>query len=293
MLVACLPGVNRENLRDTVRDLHTEVFNLRGASGGRDAYEGLLAYLQWASKAAQVLGNQITTTDIDRLVLTRRYELLLSGVGSLLGTVHVTEPLVNRLVSIELDQRIAAFDEALKALDQQIDRWSGPEEFVLPDTSVYIEHPQKLEELDFAPMIPVREEPIHVLVPIAVVDELDGLKQSKDRTVRWRAGYTLAVLDRVFERPTEPTRLRESDFSALDSGGIPRGEVTMELVFDPPGHVRLSITDDEIIDRSLAVEPLAGRKITLLTYDTGQSTRARAEGLRVVKLTSPIGDEPR
>jgi len=50
------------------------------------------------------------------------------------------------------------------------------------------------------------------------------------------------------------------------------------------GHVRLPITDDEIIDRVLAVQPLAGRKITLLTYDTGQSTRARNAGLQVRKL---------
>jgi hypothetical protein len=45
------------------------------------------------------------------------------------------------------------------------------------------------------------------------------------------------------------------------------------LVFDPLGHVRLLSNDDEIIDRALAIEPLADRKVTLLTYDTGQSTR--------------------
>jgi hypothetical protein len=68
--------------------------------------------------------------------------------------------------------------------------------------------------------------------------------------------------------------------------------VTIEIVFDPPGHVRLPIGDDEIVDRCLAIEPLAGRKVTLLTYDTGQSTRARAAGLAVKKLTTPIGEEP-
>jgi hypothetical protein len=29
---------------------------------------------------------------------------------------------------------------------------------------------------------------------------------------------------------------------------------------------------------------MAGRSVTLLTYDTGQSTRARATGLKVIKL---------
>jgi hypothetical protein len=50
----------------------------------------------------------------------------------------------------------------------------------------------------------------------------------------------------------------------------------MELVFDQPRHSRLPVNDDEIVDRVLAFEPLAGRDITLLTYDAGQSARARA-----------------
>ena len=69
---------------------------------------------------------------------------------------------------------------------------------------------------------------------------------------------------------------------------IPSGEgggCTVEIVFDPPGHVRLPINDDELIDRILAIQPLAGRQVTLLTYDTGQSTRARAAGLPAKKLT--------
>jgi len=129
-------------------------------------------------------------------------------------------------------------------------------------------------------------------VPIAVVDELDGLKKSKDKHVRWRARHTLAVLDRVFATSPWPALLVPEDFSALGTGGLPRGQVTIELVFDPPGHVRLPITDDEIIDRALAIQPLAGRQVTLLTYDTGQSTRARNAGLRATKLTQPDEDQP-
>lgn len=79
---------------------------------------------------------------------------------------------------------------------------------------------------------------------------------------------------------------------AMAAGGIQRSDVTMELLFDPPGHVRLPIDDDEIVDRALAVEPLAGRKVKFLTYDTGQSTRARNAGLQVVKLTKDFGKEP-
>jgi hypothetical protein len=66
----------------------------------------------------------------------------------------------------------------------------------------------------------------------------------------------------------------------------------IELVVDPLGYVRLAINDDETIGRALAIELLADRKVTLLTYDTGQSTRARNAGLQVIKLSKEIGDEP-
>ena len=92
------------------------------------------------------------------------------------------------------------------------------------------------------------------------------------------ARYTLAVLDRLFADGPGRARLRKGDVTP-GPDGLTRSEVTIELVFDPPGHVRLAIDDDEIIDRALAVEPLADRKVTLVTYDTGQSTRARNAGL--------------
>jgi hypothetical protein len=291
MLVTPLPGTGRDNLLRTLREIHSAVFNLRGGGRPGPAQGRLTEYLEWATLAVQQLGNQITAADLERLVLTRGYERLLSGVGSMTGLDVDTQRVLNGLLSLELTQRVDAFDDAIKALDAQIKRWSRPGTFVVADTSVYIEHEDKLEDLDFARLLKIWEDPVHVLVPIVVVDELDALKRSKTNYERWRAGYTLAVLDRVFASSTGPARLRAEDFSALGSGGIPRGEVTIELVFDPPGHVRLPINDDEIIDRALVIQPLAGREVTLLTYDTGQSTRARAAGLRVHKLTRPIGDE--
>jgi predicted ribonuclease YlaK len=200
---------------------------------------------------------------------------------------------VNGLLSTELDQRTAAFEAAHTALDTQIKYWSQPGCFVVLDTSVYITHPDKLEDTDFAALLDVRGEPVHILVPIVVVDELDGLKKRGQRNVPWRASYTLAVLDRVLAGTTGAARLREEDFSALRTGGLPRGEVTIEVLLDPPGHVRLPINDDEIIDRALTAQPLTGRALTLVTYDTGQSIRARSAGLRVRKLTIEIGDEPK
>jgi hypothetical protein len=267
--------------------VHTDVGNLAGGGGNGSAQDRVAAYLEWVTNSVRQLSNQISAADLDRLVLTRGYDRLLATAGTMTGTDVATQRVLNGMVKLELSQRTEAFAAAVKALDAQIQRWAMRGVFAAADTSFYIEHTNKLEDADFRPLLQIWEDPVHLLVPIAVVDELDGLKKAKDAAVRGRARYTLAVLDRVFATSPGPAALIPEDFSVLGTGGLPRGQVTAELVFDPPGHVRLPITDDEIIDRLLTLQPLAGREITLLTYDTGQSTRARNAGLPARKLTPP------
>ncbi len=53
----------------------------------------------------------------------------------------------------------------------------------------------------------------------------------------------------------------------------------------------MAINDDEIVDRALACERFVD-DLTVITYDTGQSQRARAAGLKVKKLPTDLGEEP-
>ncbi|MEV4058391.1 PIN domain-containing protein [Amycolatopsis sp. NPDC049688] len=294
VLVTPRPGVDRENLLRALQSARDAAFNLQGGGSG-SAFDRLIAYLNWASDAVSVLHGQVSDLDLDRLVLTKRYEQLLAGVGNLAGTHTVT--VVNLLVSLELKQRVEAFDEAIATLRRHIQRWSQSDLFVVADTGFYINHPVKLEEIDLAEVVDFYSGPIHLLFPMVVVDELDGLKQHKDRHVRWRAGYTLAVLDRLLQDGKEAARLRDADSEIQRTTGVRRGEVNVEILSDPRGHVRLPIDDDEIVDRAAATQTIAcpptiGRKLVLLTYDTGQATRGRRAGLDVRKLSQPLeGDD--
>jgi PIN domain len=189
-----------------LQSVYTDAYNLRGGGGAvQNGYERLLAYVEWTSEAVRMLGNQIGNGDLDRLVLTERYRLLLAGlVGTMTSTERSVQRVVNGLVSLELDERVADFEAAIKSLQGQIARWSAYGHYAVPDTSFYIHHKDKLTEVDFGPLIDVWQSEVTVLVPIVIVDELDRLKASKDKDkrVRWRAGYTLAVLDRLFaDRP--------------------------------------------------------------------------------------------
>lgn len=281
MLVRPLPGVDREHLHDTLRRVTFDVGNL----GGGTAFDRLLAYLTWASDAAQALGSVISAGDVNRLVWTRNYDRLLTCLEYTQG--HA-QRVVNGLLNLELRERVRAFEAALGDVGDTITRWSQPGSFLVLDTGFYLNVPRadpdanyNLRDVDLAALSDTRGA-IHVIVPIVVVDELDGLKQGGSRHTRWRAGHTLGVFDEIFRPAKGRTALLRPGRDLL------RGEVTAEIVLDPPGHIRLPIVDDEIIDRAVAVQDMAARPVTLLTYDTGQATRAANANLPVVKLSMPL-----
>lgn len=151
-------------------------------------------------------------------------------------------------------------------------------------------HPQELKDTDLAQLTaPVTPGwAVHVLVPLLVVDELDRLK--RDSQARTRARVALKMLNDVFARVSEDrtmSLLRKADDTPGPDGLPGLGPITMELLFDPPNHERLPDPDAEIVDRALAVQSLAGRPVTMVTYDISMALRARYAGLKVVSPPYP------
>lgn len=287
MLVTIYPGANRDDVLSTLRDIAAKVHDAGNVHG--PAHARVTAYLEWATNSVRMLEHRVSTADIDRLVLTRGYERLLATAGALTGADVGTQRVLNGLVDHEIQQRSQTLEEAIRDLDAQGRRWPQGSAYAVADTSFYIEHDDKLRDIDFAPLLPGAwlDKPVTVIVPIIVLDELDGLKRRGGTThVKWRASYTLAVLDDIFAKPGTQAILRQP---AADGT---RGAVLMDILYDPPRHERLPINDDEIIDRALAAQGLAGTPITLLTFDTSQAARARHAGLAVNKIAKPLGDEP-
>jgi len=193
------------------------------------------------------------------------------------------------LVRQEIERQGELLAEAIKDLQEQILRWPPDYLYAVADTSFYIEHEDKLEDIDLAPLLDSvwLDKRVTLIVPVIILDELDGLKQrGPTQHAKWRASYTLGVFDRIFAKPGSQGVLRQP---AADRT---RGGVLADLLFDPPRHERLPIPDDEIIDRALAARALTGTEVTLLTFDTSQAARARLAGLAVNKLTRPLGEEP-
>ncbi|MFJ8437492.1 PIN domain-containing protein [Kitasatospora griseola] len=296
MQLSLLPGVNRDDALQALRKVSEDVNNLYTGSNRYDAGGLLLAYLEWTSNAIYRLERVFSPTDIDRLVFTRRYEQLLAGASDL-GAAHLAR-VTDQLVHLELSQRARDFEAAADELRATIHRWERWGRFahnVAFDTSVFIQHPNKLEDIEFHALPGVGDpySSFCLIVPMAVIDELDRLKESGKSHTRWRAGYSLAILDKIFadSRLTRAALHAPSEHQIIN-GLRPIQHVTVELLFDPPHHVRLPNPDDEIVDRVLAAQPFIDDKVTLFTYDTGQSSRARVAKLPFRKLSMPSEPEP-
>lgn len=279
MLLTPRPGVNLDNLLQILDSTRTAASNLWSGGGPGTARERLLSYLEWAGTAARMLGYQISEADLRALVLNRRYELLLSSMSGLASTDTPVQRVVNDLVRLELEGRVKDFDEAITTLKAYKERWSNAGDLLVLDTNFYVEHPKEVQDADLAGLTAATTpgSKMHVLVPLLVVDELDRLK--RDNQARSRARTALKTLNTVFAHVSEnqPVGRLRDDAPTL-------GPVTMELLFDPPAHERLPDPDAEIVDRALAVQNMAGRPVTMVTYDTSMAFRARQVGLKDLLL---------
>ena len=72
MLITPQPGTDDRRLLDSLRSVHRSVTVLRGAGGPAEADKRLLAYLDWANVAVQMLAKQISDADLHILVLTKQ-----------------------------------------------------------------------------------------------------------------------------------------------------------------------------------------------------------------------------
>ena len=288
MLLTPRPGVGLDDLIQALDSIGTEASNLQGGGGGPTAHMRLLAYLEWAGRAARMLHGRISDKDLASLVLNRRYELLLASAGALASSDVQVARVVNDLVSQELTERVDDFEGAITTLKMYKERWRNVGDLLVLDTCFYVEHPDELPDADLARLTAATTSGLamHVLVPLLVVDELDRLK--RDNQARSRARTALRTLDEVFKNVSDEHsmgRLRDDSSPGL-------GPVTMELLFDPPDHERLPDNDAEIVDRVLAVQISSRRDVTMVTYDKSMALRARHQGLKDLWLPHPPAPQP-
>lgn len=271
------PGVTGQRLLDVLDFLNLSAVNF--AAGVHDPYGMVSAYLKWGIEGQRMAHGTLATSDLERLVLTRRYWAVAQNPA------HTAE--TNAAIGEEMTTRRNDLEAARDALRKTLDSWAPmpgyePSVLVIPDTNVLMKRDHRSADFDWHGLVSdcVRTmTPITVVVPIAVIDELDNLKRGNSET-RTNARHALKYLSHHLG--TDPTH-----WAYLKPPTTDRGPVSLRVLFDPSAHIRLAIMDDEIIDRAAAIGSLLGRHTVFVTYDTAAAFRASAAGLKVQLLEDP------
>ncbi|WP_284989493.1 PIN domain-containing protein [Arthrobacter sp. efr-133-TYG-120] len=266
----------------------TSLSHLRGEleniqSGPDQPSEWRKRYIYWTNEASRLLRGQIRQAQLEHLVTSHRYWTLLSM--DVLGVNEETDRLLVSVIRTEVRERITEFDAAIKSLEQELDLWKNLDAPVVAvlDTNVLHEHHDQLsafpwnERLDLHP-----NRDLLLVVPIAVVDELDNQKLSNQKSadgttpLRTRARAALKTLDGLLQPDTVTNLAKRS---------VPDGcsAVYIRLLNNDLEHGALDDADSEIIDRALTLQPFS-REVLVVTYDSAMAFRARHFGLKATKL---------
>lgn len=284
MTLRPLPGVGATTLIGRLQDAHAQLETVRGSFPlASDRYIG---YLRWANGQVRVLRTIVTSSSVDTLVTTPRHWVLQTLDPSTMGNT------LGDLVDLEIEQQLTTFDGAVARLRDEARRHAEVDVLFVLDTNALIHTRAAFDHLPWGRLAPDAAH-VRLVIPLVVIDELDGLKRrgqgkvvEESRTagarsgapledVRSRARTTLRTLDLLFDEPAATPE--------ITLAGHETSRVSVAMHIEERDHVRFPDADSEIIDQALEVGALAARPVKIVTSDTGMALRARAAGLETVQ----------
>lgn len=293
-MVSLRPDASVQNAIGHLDALANKAHTILGSAS--DAVGAFNAYLSWSVEAMRTLRTVLDAESVISLLETTGFRL-----------IHAADPgayshaALGQLVRTELDAQVRTLDEVKKSLRAELLRWEFRGAMTLEpsvhigvlDTNVLMLHGQHLPERDWNGLLDVRVgQPIVLVIPQAVIRELDRLKRAngkmrvggKEYEQRDLARRALRTINHAFPEQQTTYGLRERATT---------GEVVsilrLVLQLDDLRHEALPDADAEIIDRALSLVPF-GKSVTLLTGDTSMRFRAEHAGLHAVEPTW-AGDE--
>jgi len=261
------PGVSAVRLADVVGQVSTDVATARGLGGTRA--ERLTRYRTWSDQAVELLEPLVDRAVLRELVTTPRYWAL-----------HALDPTLPptalSAVDVELDGCARRFERLEQHVREDVARYRPVVRQVVADTNVYLHGERTFDHDDWAGLCGAGDfGEVTLFVPLLVLDELDQAKLSNKDDVRSRARLTLKVLRHRLSPSGQRQKLHPDN---------PEDRVHVQLVLDPPRHVRLERADDELVRVTRALQDYSNHPVAFATQDVGAQFRAEAQGLRVVEF---------
>jgi hypothetical protein len=151
-----------------------------------------------------------------------------------------------------------------------------PGTILVVDTNVLM-HAYALDEISWKKNLKIaRDETLRIMVPLAVVDELDRKKFEGGPSQLKKANDAIRSLRalRGDAGPDIPSIRNAKDGTVF----------TLEIPRDDIGRKRSTVTDDEVRDFALFAEQIIGRPAKVIMWDMGAELRCKRSDLDVVWL---------
>jgi rRNA-processing protein FCF1 len=263
-------GVTVEQAIEGLSGIITESQQPRNMGQPAELRLKLNTYLNWVYGAQTRLRLLFSDTDLEDSLLTRAYwHVSMTSVPP--------SPELGRLVDEELvfqagHPGIPGDTGRLGEAADRLRQWRRLAErggrICVPDTNVLLRY-TRFDQLPWRER--VGQLAVRLIIPLAIVDELDNKKYARREEFQQRAREMLALIDR-YE-------------TAAPDAYVPLQEgVTFEILPDEPGHFRAASTDQEILERCEFLTQVTGTPAILVTGDSGVRINARARGIEVIKL---------
>jgi hypothetical protein len=264
-----LPGAAPEQARAAIQQLKIELGNRRGGGWGQSAVIARDEYLRAIESAELRLRSFFVGEWWLHQLQTERYW----HIRELTESSARPFPLIGD----EVEWQLAWCDRILAELDALIREDAAADTTAaraVLDTNVYL-HFRPIGEIDW--LAQLGQPAVRLLLPIAVLGELDNQKNGGRARLRARAAKRLASFRGLLAgrgRGRGPADLRQG--------------VSLEVVLDPPGHVPCPNTDEEVMIVAQRLADRRGGPVLLVTGDLSMQLRAEARGLTVVELPDDL-----
>jgi PIN domain-containing protein len=255
-----------------VRQVRGELTNTNGGNSAADRKD---RFLRWCNNwATPQLGNHFPDT-----------EGIFTAIEETFRRLALAPPMSEFELNTMLARDWQAWDRRLEHLASELESLRSftarPGRITVLDTSALMEGVPFTEYDWHALRSDLAAGPIRLVVPILVIEELDGLKRTRDRQQKADAKQVLRAMWALHgTAPTVPAALPHAP------------DVTIEVYLDGDWHKRRDNNDGEIIDQALSLQELTGQQIILATCDYNQGYRASAPGIATALMPRRDDQEP-
>jgi hypothetical protein len=251
---------------ETLRQFSTDAANLSSFRGsGRELLE---AYMRWAEAAGGSLAYALEPEDVTRLVFTPDYWVLRQMAGD--------EARIHGQIYSELQRRAGDLFTIAGELQDELEHWATEGTVAVVDTNMLVQTTHLFDEIPWESELNAML--VHLVIPMAVIRQLDNLKRTGRDEVRTQAREALKKIRMLVSTPgLRADRGPENQFSK---------QPTIEVLAEPLGTPRLPTEDENIIATVSRIHRLVPKgSILLVTWDSNMAFMAAGEGVLVREIS--------